>query len=517
MRGFIIVIFSIAITLASKTSQPCVPKNVEFGIVCVCNATYCDSLDSKLPTEEGASMLVTSSEAGERFSYSTGIFTKEEMLDQFTFQLNINRSIKYQKIRGFGTSVSGSVTYILNELPANLRHHIYRSYFSSDVGIGYNMIRLPIGGCDFDSEPWAYNETPANDSRLSNFTTLDPRESNRNIILKEINGISSRGVEFLAAAWSPPPWMKERNEWNGSPDELKDNQLREEFYQCWADYHLKWLDLMAKDSIRIDGLSTGNEPAVAHLSPIMALSWNASNHARFIAENLVPTIMKSNYSDVKIHGYDDNRDVVLPYMEEMLSTHPEAMDYISTIDVHGYYDNKSSPYILDALNTLYEKPILYTEMSFGGGNMEGTGPKIGSWNRGEKLVANIMGALNHYAVGYVDWNMILDHRGGPSYAQNFVDAAIMTNADFTEAYKQPLFFAMAHFAKFITPGSIRIHSNSTQPESNVVSVSFLRPDNRIATVIYNNGTTIIGLTINDSLKGYTNIQIEPKSINTLVY
>lgn len=91
-------------------------------------------------------------------------------------------------------------------------------------------------------------------------------------------------------------------------------------------------------------------------------------------------------------------------------------------------------------------------MCFGGGNMEGTGSKLGSWKRGEKLIENIMGALNHFVIVY--WNLILDKKGGSNYAENFVEAAIMTNDDFTEAHKQPLFYAMAHFAKFILPGSI---------------------------------------------------------------
>lgn len=38
------------------------------------------------------------------------------------------------------------------------------------------MMRMPIGGCDFDLEPWAYNELPVNDLTLSNFTQLDPRD-----------------------------------------------------------------------------------------------------------------------------------------------------------------------------------------------------------------------------------------------------------------------------------------------------------------------------------------------------
>lgn len=41
------------------------------------------------------------------------------------------------------------------------------------------MIRIPIGGSDFDLAPWAYNELPAHDVNLSNFQKLDDRDLKR--------------------------------------------------------------------------------------------------------------------------------------------------------------------------------------------------------------------------------------------------------------------------------------------------------------------------------------------------
>lgn len=38
------------------------------------------------------------------------------------------------------------------------------------------MMRVTIGGSDFDLEPWAYNESPTHDVGLSNFTELDERD-----------------------------------------------------------------------------------------------------------------------------------------------------------------------------------------------------------------------------------------------------------------------------------------------------------------------------------------------------
>lgn len=44
------------------------------------------------------------------------------------------------------------------------------------------MMRIPIGGSDFDLAPWAYNEQPTHDLNLSNFAQLDDRDLKRVIL-----------------------------------------------------------------------------------------------------------------------------------------------------------------------------------------------------------------------------------------------------------------------------------------------------------------------------------------------
>ncbi len=70
--------------------------------------------------------------------------------------------------------------------------------------------------------------------------------------------------------------------------------------------------------------------------------------------------------------------------------------------------------------------------------------------------------LNNFASGWTDWNIALDMKGGPNWANNVVDAPIILNTDDkNEYYKNPMFYYLGHFAKFIDPGSVRIHSVSS--------------------------------------------------------
>lgn len=49
---------------------------------------------------------------------------------------------------------------------------IFSSYFGRE-GIEYNLIRVPIGGADFSTHPYTYNESPVDDIALSNYTLSD--------------------------------------------------------------------------------------------------------------------------------------------------------------------------------------------------------------------------------------------------------------------------------------------------------------------------------------------------------
>lgn len=84
-----------------------------------------------------------------------------------------------------------------------------------------------------------------------------------------------------------------------------------------------------------------------------------------------------------------------------------------------------------------------------------TGMFLGAWMRAEKVTMILMESLQRKVAGYIDWNMILNSIGGPSYINDGFKAFIHVNKDFMAFHEEPLFFAMAHCAK-ITQSSARI-------------------------------------------------------------
>lgn len=263
---------------------------------------------------------------------------------------------------------------------------------------------------------------------------------------------------------------------------------------------------------------TGNEPIYARNQEceFSANSWEPANQSDWLVDSLVPALKKSGNSNVKIQLYDDLRDVVLEYVDKMVEQRSNVMQHADYISLHAYFDSKTSPEILNEIYAKYDKPILYTEMSFGVDSEEKVAP--GSWSRAESLITILMECLQHNVAAYVDWNMILLETGGPSYLGAVIEAYTVANKDFTAFHKVPLFYAMAHFAKFIPPHSIRINSTIVDPgTSQVQTVAYLRPDNKVSIVLYNNDTNPIVLTLVDDLKGTTKLELKPKSLNTLVY
>ncbi|CAG2183901.1 unnamed protein product, partial [Oppiella nova] len=129
-----------------------------------------------------------------------------------------------------------------------------------------------------------------------------------------------------------------------------------------------------------------------------------------------------------------------------------AAKYAAGTAIHWY---THSPHTnLDEPHKLHpDKFILSTEACMG------PGVRLGAWELAQAYGYDILGTLNHHTVGWTDWNMVLDTSGGPSWIPgNRFDSPIIANPDAHEYYRQPSFYAMAHFAKFLRPGAVRVDS-----------------------------------------------------------
>lgn len=535
MKVFILLGFLLELT--AVYSLPCVSRKFSAGTVCVCNATYCDTLEDVQPSGTSEFIAVTSSSAGERFSVSKGEFAdsvksarnapsvvsrQQRSLISWLFgakdvEIKVDRSTTYQNIIGFGGAFTGAVSYNLDKLSPAVQDQVYKSYYAQDTGIGYNMMRIPIGGCDFDLAPWAYNENPKNDPTLSNFTSLDPRDLKIIQQIQQLKAASNMDdIKYYGTAWSPPPWMKTNDAWTGF------SSLKTEYYQTWADYHIKWLELMNSHGLPFWGVSTGNEPLNGVISfpfvKFMSLGWTPEDQARWVALHLGPALKNSPVTKgIKLMGPEDQRITLPNWLETMEKTVKGSTDYLDGISMHWYMDSLIPVNRLDESHYDFKnKFMINTESCDGSAPLEKHAPILGSWDRAEKYINDYMSDFSNWNQGWIDWNLLLDEQGGPNYVKNFVDAPIIINSSTgSEIYKQPIFYAIGHFSRFMPPNSVRVEATSSQ--SSVKTVAFQRPDGSIAVILYNSNSHEVKMGLNDSKRGNIEVTVPAKSIQTYVY
>jgi glucosylceramidase len=137
-------------------------------------------------------------------------------------------------------------------------------------------------------------------------------------------------------------------------------------------------------------------------------------------------------------------------------------------------------------------------------------PKYAPVNR---YARDIIGCLNNWVDGWIDWNMVLDKQGGPNWFKNWCVAPIIVDPKADEVYLTPIYYTMAHFSKYIRPGAEVIAVET--PDKDLMVTAAKNPDNSIAVVLFNEGAVAKNFTLNLDEK-YIDIKISAQAIQTIV-
>jgi len=378
--------------------------------------------------------------------------------------VRVEPRVTYQEILGFGGAFTDAAGSVLKKMPQAKQEEILEAYFDPAKGLGYTLCRTHINSCDFSTENYAYDETPG-DVDFKNFSIERDR---RNLIpmIKRAQEISHNGFKLFASPWSPPAWMKTNGDMNHG------GKLKPEYRDAWARYVVRYLQEYAKEQIPIWGVTVQNEPAATQ-------SWDSCIYSGeeerdYVRDDLGPEIAKSGLG-TKILVWDHNRDLLYERAKAVLDD-PEAAKYVWGVAVHWY-----GPEIFANLQSVHDAwpntNILMTE-----GCQEG-GPHLGEWAVGERYGHAMMEDLNHWSVGWVDWNIVLDEKGGPNHVGNLCGAPIIADTKTGEVKIQPSYYYIGQFAKFIRPGAKRVLSATTS--GNLLTTAFVNTDGSTVTVVMN--------------------------------
>ncbi|KAL0818119.1 hypothetical protein ABMA28_008645 [Loxostege sticticalis] len=422
---------------------------------------------------------------GLRFSKVRGLLQEafDGTFPLTTLKLNVNE--QYQTIEGFGGAITDAAAInwlrLANE---TLRQNLIESYFNPDTGLGYNTVRMPIGGSDFPTRKYALNELPKYDKLLTNFSLAYEDYHHKIPMYKAAQSVSKGAINIVATTWSPPDWMKVSNGISVC------GKLNPDYYQTYADYHLKFIEAYHNEGIDVWAITTTNEPANSFIAAMTfnCLGWSSSDQARWIVENLGPTISSSKFNNTMILVNDDQRYSIPFLFNELVASNPAVLDYIDGVAVHAYADSISSPSTLESITKPYpDLKLLVTEFCEGFRQSQRQKVDLGAWDRAETYINTLFENLNYGAVGYIDWNLCLDKVGGPNWSLNFVDSPIIVFPEVGQFVKQPYFYVMGHFSKFVPRGSKRIGVDITKTAHDIYMkiVAFLTPENTVVVILYN--------------------------------
>ncbi|CAG2172770.1 unnamed protein product, partial [Oppiella nova] len=462
-----------------NSSQPCIQRDYGYGsTVCVCNVTHCDDLDPLVKTPKGVVTVFETSKSGDRF-----VKTELKFGDNSEFNANKSQTITvdkskgvYQKIVGFGGAFTDAAGLNIKTLPEKLQNRIISDYFSKS-GIEYNLGRIPIGGSDFSTHAYSYDDNNKDDFDFKHFSLAKEDLDYKIPIIKTAKQINS-DLRVFGSPWSPPAWMKNNSELNHGGYLI--GEPGGKYYKAYANYIVKFLDSYKASGVPIWGITIDNEPYAALLTskfPWNSLSFTPEFQRDFIKKDLGPTLEAAGYgvNTTQLMICDDQRDWVHTWANTIY-TDKDAAKYVSGLAFHWYINTDKNALNLDFVhNTDPSKFILATEAC-----EDYTGKEqhvfLGSWQTFERYAKDIIVDLKHWTSGWVDWNMALDTEGGPNWAKNFVDAPVIVNATSQEYYKNPIFYAMGHYSKFLTPGSQRVFQTQEPSVDTLLSTTFVRPD-----------------------------------------
>lgn len=442
---------------------------------------------------ETVKVILTSKNTTDRLTEKKTLSFESTKSEKVDVQLDASR--KYQSIIGFGGAFTEAAAYTLSRMSEDIRQSVITSYFDKEKGLGYSIGRVHIHSCDFALENYTYVEDY--DTELKSF---DISRDRKWIIPLIKDAMKTRGedISLLASPWSPPAWMKSNNEMNHG------GTLLPEFRESWAKYYTKFIRAYEKEGINIWAITVQNEPEAVQ-------TWDSCiftefEERDFVRDYLGPILHAEGLQNIKLLIWDHNRDVIVRRASGVLSD-PEAAKYVWGTGFHWYVTEEFEN--VGKVHDLFpDKHLLFTE-----GCQEG-GVKLGEWFTGERYGRNIIGDLNNWTEGYLDWNIVLDEEGGPNHVRNFCDAPIIADTRTNELHYESSYYYIGHFSKYIKPGAVRIGVDNSNDKLCVTS--FLNVDGTIATVVMNEEDEAAQFKLGYEDK-VLNLKLEPHSIATYLF
>ncbi len=406
----------------------------------------------------------------------------------------VDTAKRFQTILGVGGALTDAAAETFAKLPKAKQQEILNAYFDVKKGIGYTLARTNIHSC----------YVTEGDKELQSFSVSHDQQF-RIPFIKQALATAGGKLNIFGSPWSPPAFMKDNN------DMLHGGKLKPEFYQSWANYYTKFIKAYQQEGIPIWGITIQNEPMATQKWE--SCIYSAEAERDFLKNYLGPTMKRAGLGDKKVIAWDHNRDLIYQRANTIL-TDPKAASYVWGIGFHWYEPWSGGEPMFDNVKLVHEsfpeKNLIFTEGCSDSFNAQ----RLKDWKLGELYGRSMINDFNGGAVGWTDWNILLDETGGPNHVKNFCFAPVHADTKTGELIYTNSYYYIGHFSKFVHPGARRIASSPSR--SQLLSTAFINPDGKISVVVMNQSDKKISYYL--WLDGQAaEVSSLPHSIQTLVF
>lgn len=448
-------------------------------------------------------MRTFTTDARGTFQRSDVEFHRNERAEMELVVCRPNRT--YQRIVGFGAAFTEASAYVFAQMPPAVQDDFLLRCFGGAVdgdegrgGNAYTLCRTHVQSCDFALGNHAY--VRPFDRTLRTFSL----ERDRKLLLPFIRcGLAvNPALQLIAAPWSPPAFMKTNGRMNGG------GRLRRSCYEPWARLLARYVEAYAEEGVNITRMTVQNEPCAVQTWD--SCLFTAQEEAEFAVHYLRPALDAAGFSHVRLLAWDHNTDRILERVDDTFAV-PGAAEAFDGVAYHWYAGDHFEQ-LRAVVDEYPDKELLFTEgcveYSHGGPNASTEERKA------EQYGHALIGALNADANGFIDWNMLLDERGGPNHVGNFCEAPLMYDRTTGELMEHRSFAYLGQVSRFVVPGSRRMLVSRYCDD--VECVGFVRPDGQRVLVALNRRDGVVRFDVAERPR-VARIEVPPHAITTMVW
>ena len=377
--------------------------------------------------------------------------------------VEIDPDRRFQSIVGFGGAFTDASCYLLSRMENSRRKQLMEELLGSG-GLGLSMGRTCIGSSDYSRTAYTFDDSPAPDPELKNFSI----EHDRQYILPMLREAVHVNPELFlfSTPWSPPAWMK-------TGDSLLGGSMRKHCFACYAQYFVKFIEAYKAEGIKIGAVTPQNEVDTDQDGAMPAALWGQEYEIAFVSEFLGPAFRDASI-DTKIWILDHNYNLWGRVMDEL--SDPAVFKYADGIAWHGY---AGTP---DAMSKIHEafpsKNAYWTE----GGSFITSPDYTSDW---ATWSSNFTGILKNWARCIVAWNLILDETGGPNIGTFKCGGVVTLDSKTQKITRSGQYWALAHFSKAVQRGAQVLATSGAV--DGVDHIAFANRDGSFVLVLTNRG------------------------------